>query len=164
MERVLKRFYLHNTRDKDQIRESDFDQLKQDVQTVKIEMLNDIKRAKTDALKYVKMIHNGVSILGEFIFKSMNDFAHYELDNFRNFQLYEKVLIEDLEDSMITKCRIKHFDLKTNQQIVTENNLNGLNIYDASKISQSKKYEKANQSLNKAFLSFTDLNSISEEK
>ena len=40
MERVIKRFLLHNNRENEDVRESDFDELKQDVQMVRFEMLN----------------------------------------------------------------------------------------------------------------------------
>ena len=57
MARVVKRFLLHNNRENEEIRESDFDELKQDVQTVRYEILTDLSLVKSDANDFAQMMH-----------------------------------------------------------------------------------------------------------
>lgn len=95
MERVVKRFILHNNRENEDIRESDFDELKQDVQMVRVEMLTDLKRAREDTLKYVSLMHNGLSLIGEFLFQSED--SSDLIRDFRHFQLYEKQFNDEMD-------------------------------------------------------------------
>ncbi len=88
MERVVKRFLLHNNRETEDIRESDFDELKQDVQMVRFESLSSLRQNKEDAVRYTSILHNGLSILGEFVCQSMQNSEI--LANLRDFQQYEK--------------------------------------------------------------------------
>lgn len=87
MGRVVKRFLLHNNRENEDIRESDLDELKQDVQMIRFEMLSSLKNNKEDTLKYITLLHNGISILGDYIFDTVptSDFAL----NFKSFQIYD---------------------------------------------------------------------------
>lgn len=96
MERVVKRFLLHNNRETEDIRESDFDELKQDVQMVRFESLNSLRQNKEDAVRYTSILHNGLSILGEFVCQSMQNSDI--LANLRDFQQYEKKLDEEFDD------------------------------------------------------------------
>jgi hypothetical protein len=73
MQRIVKRFLLHKQRESDDVKESDFDELKQDLQMVRFEMLNDIKKSEEETLKYISLIHNGVAILGDEILKDVDD-------------------------------------------------------------------------------------------
>ena len=87
MGRVVKRFLLHNNRDNEDIRESDFEELKQDVQMIRFEMLSSLKINKEDTLKYMTLLHNGMSILGDYMFQQMQS-SELAL-NFKGFQMYE---------------------------------------------------------------------------
>ena len=92
MERVVKRFLLHNNRENEEIRESDFDELKQDMQMIRFEMLTNLNKTKEQTLKYMTMLHSGVSVLGDFMFTAL---GNTELTlNFKDFQLYENELNE----------------------------------------------------------------------
>ena len=97
MERVIKRLLLHNNRENDEIKESDFDELKQDVQMIRFDVMNGLKSTKEDALKYVKMFHNGISLLGDFLFESKNDDENHLYDDFRVYKTHEKKLELELE-------------------------------------------------------------------
>ncbi len=96
MERVIKRFLLHNNRENEEIRESDFDELKQDVQMIRYEMLNNLKHNKEYALKYMSLIHNGVSVLGDYLLQSTGN-SDIAL-NFKHFQLYEENFAEQINN------------------------------------------------------------------
>lgn len=71
MQRVVKRFLLHNSREDDEAKESDFDEFKQDVQIARIEMLSDMKRSRENMLKYMMIVHTGISLLGDLAFDSL---------------------------------------------------------------------------------------------
>ena len=94
MERVVKRFLLHNNRENEDIRESDFDELKQDVQMVRFEMLNHLRQSKEDAVRYTSILHNGLAALGEFVCSSMQNSEVAE--GFKDFQKLEKNLQQEL--------------------------------------------------------------------
>lgn len=96
MERVIKRFLLHNNRENDDIRESDFDELKQDVQMVRFEMLNYLRQNKEDAVRYTSLLHSGMSLLGDFACQSVED-SNIE-HGFRQFQQLDKHLNQELDD------------------------------------------------------------------
>jgi hypothetical protein len=98
MERVIKRLLLHNNRENDEIKESDFDELKQDVQMIRFDVMNGLKSTKEDALKYVKMFHNGISLLGDFLFETKNDDDNHLFDDFRIYKTHEKKLELELEN------------------------------------------------------------------
>ena len=90
MGRVVKRFLLHNNRENEDIRESDFDELKQDVQMIRFEMLNNLKNNREDMLRYITILHNGMSILGDYLFDAdTSDLAM----NFEGFKAYDSKLI-----------------------------------------------------------------------
>ena len=65
MERVAKRFLLHNNRESEEVKESDFDELKQDIQMTRLEMLHDLKNNKENLWRYTGVLHRGLCILGE---------------------------------------------------------------------------------------------------
>ena len=117
MERVIKRLLLHNNREDDEIKESDFDELKQDVQMIRYDVMNGLKSTKEDALKYVKMFHNGISLLGDFLFETKAD--DNLLSDFANYKLHEKKLEEELEviqNPSKALALAKQKELKKNQK------------------------------------------------
>ena len=95
MERVIKRFLLHNNRENEDIRESDFDELKQDVQMVRFEMLNYLRQNKEDAARYTSILHNGLATLGDFVCSSMQNSEIEE--SFKDYQKFEKSLEQELD-------------------------------------------------------------------
>lgn len=115
MQRVVKRFLLHNSREDDEAKESDFDEFKQDVQIARIEMLSDLKRSREAMLKYVMIIHTGISMLGDMVFTrtdgdDSNDHPIDEhqqplalvLSEFGLFKHYDQTLKDELQMSLQT--------------------------------------------------------------
>lgn len=96
MQRVVKRFLLHNSREDDEAKESDFDEFKQDVQIARIEMLSDLKRSRENMLKYIMVIHMGISILGDLAFNT------FPFDDNNNNQSNQ---IDDNKDDAISTIR-----------------------------------------------------------
>ena len=68
MEKIVKRLLLHNNRENEEIKEIDFDELKQDVQRIRFEMLTGLSSTKEDALNYMQMFHAGLSMLGDLVY------------------------------------------------------------------------------------------------
>ena len=95
MQRIVKRFLLHKQRESDDVKESDFDELKQDLQMVRFEMLNDIKKSEEETLKYISLIHNGVAIIGDEILKDVEDVAL--TSKFKEFKQYDNELNYSLD-------------------------------------------------------------------
>jgi hypothetical protein len=62
---VTRRFLLHNSRENEDIKESDFDELKMEFQTVKADMLNDMRGAKENLIRYTNVIYKGINVLNE---------------------------------------------------------------------------------------------------
>ena len=48
MQRIVKRFLLHKQRETDEVGETDFEELKQDLQMVRYEMINDLKKSREE--------------------------------------------------------------------------------------------------------------------
>lgn len=136
MQRVVKRFLLHNSREDDEAKESDFDEFKQDVQIARIEMLSDLKRSRESMLKYIMIIHTGISMLGDLVFTTFNPndgLPNYENENnndgsgkreelqlvseFSNFKQYEQTLKDEMQFSLESSAlalRNQGFLLKKN--------------------------------------------------
>ena len=73
MQRIVKRFLLHKQRETDEVGETDFDELKQDLQMVRYEMSNDLKRYREENYRLISHIHNGILLLGEYGFLKLID-------------------------------------------------------------------------------------------
>lgn len=68
MQRIVKRFLLHKQRESDNVGEADFEELKQDLQMVRFEMLNDLKRSRDETSRMITTIHAGLVLIGEEMF------------------------------------------------------------------------------------------------
>ena len=95
MQRIVKRFLLHKQRESDDVKENNFEELKQDLQMVRFEMLNDIKKSEEDTLKYISLIHNGVAIIGDEILKDVDDTII--TGRFKEFKKYETEMRDSIE-------------------------------------------------------------------
>lgn len=114
MQRVVKRFLLHNSREDDEAKESDFDEFKQDVQIARIEMLSDLKRSRESMLKYIMILHTGISIIGDLAFSTFyfdNSDEEDEkrinteeniLNEFNNFKQRDQILKDEMQLSLQT--------------------------------------------------------------
>ncbi len=87
MGRVVKRFLLHNNRENEEIHESRVDELKQDVQMIRFEILDNIRHNRDDMIRNMNLMHGSVNVLGDLIFsKTVNQ----DLNGlFRDFQNYD---------------------------------------------------------------------------
>ena len=65
MERVVKRFLMHNQGDSDDPKQNEFDDLKQDLQLLKYDMLNDLKKSREDNMRNMFIINGGIQFLAE---------------------------------------------------------------------------------------------------
>lgn len=145
MERVVKRFLLHNNRENEELRESDFDELKQDLRIIRLEMFNDLKRVKEELTQNITIIHNGVSIVGEYIFEESDSVSELTSE-FDEFKTYENKLNEELgisensfnesnnsrKNSINSRNDVGTHDLKNNHEIskIEEENADVINQKD----------------------------------
>lgn len=65
MERVVKRYLMHNQGDIDDQRQNDFDEFKLDLQQIKYEIMNDLKKTREDNSRNMYIINNGIQVLAE---------------------------------------------------------------------------------------------------
>jgi hypothetical protein len=91
MERVVKRYLMHNQGDIDDLKLNDFDELKQDLQLMKTEFVNDIYKSKDDIIKNIHFLTNSIKFIAEDILlhnitnpNSRNE-SHEKYRNLMNF-------------------------------------------------------------------------------
>lgn len=70
MERVVKRFLMHNQNDIDDPRQNEYDGFKQDLQVIRYEMMNDVKKGREENLRNMFIINTGLEFVSEEIAKS----------------------------------------------------------------------------------------------
>ena len=73
--RIVKRFSLYKQREKDEVGDVNFEELKQDLQMVRFEMLNDLKRSREETIRMVSQLHTGVALIGEEIYRGQDNEA-----------------------------------------------------------------------------------------
>ena len=76
MERVAKRFLLHNNRESMKVTENDFDELKEDVLMVKYDMMNDLKKVRENMTRYASIVHSGITLLGNKLTRTKHQQLH----------------------------------------------------------------------------------------
>ena len=87
MERVIKRFLLHKQREEqDEIREGDFEELKQDIQMLRFEMMNRLDETRDDLAKSSRLLNEGVLVVGELLSFCTRDQNPLLRDNFHLFK------------------------------------------------------------------------------
>lgn len=87
MERVIKRFLLHKQREEqDEIREGDFEELKQDIQMLRFEMMNRLEETRDDLAKNSLLLNEGVLVVGELLSSLARDSNPLIKDNFHLFK------------------------------------------------------------------------------
>ncbi|CAF4832795.1 unnamed protein product [Rotaria sp. Silwood1] len=85
--RVIKRFLLNKQREEqEEIREGDFEELKQDIQMLRIELLHRLDETRDNLYKNSALLNEGVVVVGELVSNFMND--KNSLD--KNFDLFKK--------------------------------------------------------------------------
>jgi hypothetical protein len=133
MQRIVKRFLLHKQRESDEVGEADFDELKQDLQMVRYEMLNDMKRVREDTTRLVSHLTHGLSLLGDEIFKNnlkVNE-NNKENENYQRFNAEFKnfdfdLILNDGGSSSISHLNNLLFPYIDNNNSVN-NNINNYN-------------------------------------
>lgn len=87
MERVIKRFLLHKQREEqDEIREGDFEELKQDIQMLRFEMMNRLDETRDDLAKNSLLLNEGVLVVGELLSSITRDSNPLIKENFHLFK------------------------------------------------------------------------------
>ena len=84
MKRVIKRFLLYNAKDNNDLQEKNFEELKQDLQMMRYEINNDIKRMRTDAYKQSSLLHIGLGIMGEELLKNSNNRVKHRFRSYKH--------------------------------------------------------------------------------
>ena len=99
MERVAKRFLLHNNQQREDVKESDFDELKQDIRMVRHELNNDVISFTRNLVNYTAMLHKGISTLCENFFHSdtssevVGRYKMFQAENFKDSESVDEVSI-----------------------------------------------------------------------
>ena len=57
MGRVIKRYLMHNQGDSDDPKQNEFDDIKQDLQTLRYEIINDMKKTREDNSRNMNIIN-----------------------------------------------------------------------------------------------------------
>jgi hypothetical protein len=91
MQRIVKRFLLYNQRDSDGFKKQFLD-FKQELQTCRYEILNGMKQKKNGSFHVQNLIHAGINILGDEIFKKKKA-QNCEINMLR-FVVYKKLSSE----------------------------------------------------------------------
>ncbi len=97
MSRISKRFLLHNNREEEKIIESGLDDIKQSVQSVRYELMNDLSLFNENLKRYSRILHTGLSLIGEYFVKEYqtND---VDITRFEKFRSHDSA--QNKEDSV----------------------------------------------------------------
>ena len=83
MLRIVKRFLLHYQKDSENSLTREFEELKQDIQMIRYEMLNDLKKSRDENANTTFLLHSGISMLGNEVLanatseENLNLFSHF---------------------------------------------------------------------------------------
>jgi hypothetical protein len=87
MDRVIKRFLLHKQREEqEEICEGDFEELKQDIQMLRFELLNRLDETRDDLYKNSHLLNEGVLIVGDLLSLITNNTNTLVKENFHLFK------------------------------------------------------------------------------
>lgn len=155
MQRIVKRFLLHKQRESDEVGEADFDELKQDLQMVRYEMLNDLKKSRDDTLKFISHINNGILLIGDELFKES---LSQNAQSFRDYKNSEYEFGDDFNDDSKESSKTSTTIVRDLDQI---NELSNVKLsIDKNKSSDDKKIGTPNSS---SLGSSVDNNSLSDQ-
>ena len=112
MSRISKRFILHNNREEEKIIESDLDDIKQSVQSVRYELMNDLSLFNDNLKRYSRLLHTGLSLIGEYF---VNEYQTDDVDikRFEKFRSHDSA--QNKEDS-VSSINIWHRNPSTSSQ------------------------------------------------
>jgi hypothetical protein len=136
MQRIIKRFLLHRDSDNDDTNEMHFDELKQDLQMIRYEMNNDLKKSREENSRILNHVNTGLILLGEqlFISSRLNDDLEMKglLEKFNQFKEFEIGINDHVDDENHTS------QPSTSSMLLNDNsNLKPNNDNDAKRLSLS---------------------------
>jgi hypothetical protein len=101
MKRVTKRLLLHNSRENEDIKESDLDELKQHFHALKLDVFNDIKRMKENIIQYSSVLFKGLTLLGDCFNRERSQELDLDLRyrKFRSFDMKFQLDMKKLQES-----------------------------------------------------------------
>ena len=85
MERVVKRFLMHNQTDADDPKQNEYDSFKQDLSAIRYEMMNDMKKSKEENLKNMNLINTGLEFVAEELVKC-NQISHSPKSHYSRYK------------------------------------------------------------------------------
>lgn len=91
MQRILIRFLLEKERESDEVGEGDFGELKQDLQMIRFEMLNELKQSREEMYRLTGHLNTGLLLMGEEVFKNSKS------DLINRYSFYKKKPIKGIE-------------------------------------------------------------------
>jgi hypothetical protein len=72
MERVVKRYLMHNQGEVDDLKQSECEEIKQDMQLMRYEIKNDMKKSREDTIRNMLIINNGMQFIAEELIEQCN--------------------------------------------------------------------------------------------
>jgi hypothetical protein len=105
MQRIVKRFLLHKQRETDEVGETDFEELKQDLQMVRYEMINDLKKSREETLRLIHHISSGLILIGDELFSSKESLNSTKFKEFSatEFEFYDNFTDLKLKEPSTSK-------------------------------------------------------------
>lgn len=121
MERVIKRFLLHKQREEqDEIREGDFEELKQDIQMLRFEMMNRLDETRDDLAKNSVLLNEGVLVVGELLSSLTRETNPLLKENFHTFK--------NKFYSTMDRIRLIDSGIDSNDTLTTSNSTSGFSM------------------------------------
>ena len=93
MERVVKRFLMQNQGESDDTKQTEFDELKQGVQMMRYEILNDMKKSREENLRNMRVINSGMEFVADEMINTKNPDSHeINKGTYKQFLSYKEIL------------------------------------------------------------------------
>ena len=107
IERIVRRFLLNNNdREKEMVKEKDFDSFKQDLKSSRFEVMNDILKTRESWLEYTSVLQKGLGLLGQ-LFLGENSNSDTK-NKFKNFKLSEQILQLEMNSMLNAKLKLSY--------------------------------------------------------
>ena len=106
MSRISTRFLLENHREEEKINVSDFDDIKQSVQSVRYELMNDLSIFNESLKRYSRILHTGLSLIGEYFVKEYHN-DDVDIKRFEKFRSHDTAS-HNKEDTVSSSFHIWH--------------------------------------------------------
>lgn len=145
MERVVKRYLMHNQGDIDDQRQNDFDEFKLDLQQIKYEIMNDLKKTREDNSRNMFIINNGIQVLAEELLQNkFNKIKEKDVNN-NGSNLLKFVEQEKSISKLKQFVSLNQIQVRSSSLISDLTNLNCRNIVSQNEpIKTSEKMEISN--------------------